>query len=253
MIPYFSFSQIQLGSMHLQVWGFFVSMGSLAALLLSLKEAKRNNIDEDDIWNIIILTLIGMIIGSKVLYIMFSGGFDLAEPEAISGSGFSLIGGMMLSLLIVYFYAISKKMDIWLLADTLIPGLILALIFVRIGCFLIYEHIGSLTNLPWGQIYLDRSIRHPVSLYLLINDIVIFLIIWYLKKRQITAHKGALFLATVLYYSISRFLLDLARCSDLAVCDHRYLGLTSTQWILLVSIPVIFYLLKSKVKSISNN
>lgn len=253
MIPYFTFSQIQLGPIYLQVWGIFTVLGFLGSLYLSLKEAKRKNIREDDVWNIMILALIGMIIGSKFFYDIFSGDFDLMRLAIFSGGGFSLIGGFLLGSLLVYFYARSKKTDIWLLADVLTPGLILALIFVRIGCFLVYEHVGGLTDLPWGSIYLDQSIRHPVSLYLLIGNVVIFSIIWYLRKRQPVMRDGSLFLTFISYYSISRFFLDFTRCDDLIVCDYRYFGLTCTQWILLISIPIILHFSKKIIKINSNN
>ncbi len=253
MIPYFTFSQIQLGPIFLQTWGFFAVLGFLGALFLSLYEGKTKNINEDDIWNIAILALIGMILGSKIFYVISLEDFRSAGLATFSGGGFSLIGGILLSSLGLYFYSRSKKMDIRLLADVLTPGLVLALIFVRIGCFLVYEHVGSLTELPWGRTYFDQSIRHPVSLYLLVNNIVIFSIIWYLKKGRLVARKGALFLVFALCYSISRFFLDFTRCNDLTVCDHRYFSLTYTQWILMALIPITFYFLKNKPRVISNN
>jgi phosphatidylglycerol:prolipoprotein diacylglycerol transferase len=241
MIPYFSFTEIATGLVTVKVWGLMAALGFLCALFLSLKEAEKKNIDKEDVWNVMIFALVGMFVGSRIMYVISnSGEFEnLAEMLSLEG-GFSLLGGAMLSAVVVYVYARVKKIDIWKLADVLTPGAIASIIIIRIGCFLIYDHIGKLTNLPWGRAYLDGSIRHPVALYLAINALVIFIIIWYFRKKRL--EDGVLFFAFVAYYSVSRFLLDFIRCYDTAVCNYHYAGLTFTQWILLAITPMVIYL-----------
>ncbi|MCK5085129.1 prolipoprotein diacylglyceryl transferase, partial [Candidatus Parcubacteria bacterium] len=153
MIPYFSFSSIMIGPITIQVWGSFVSVGFLFALYLSLKEAKKNNFDQDHIWDVFVIILIGMILGSKVLNIIFN--FDKIENIKdifiLSTGGFSFIGGISLSFIFLYIYTKFKKVNIYKIIDNLILGAAVALMMTRIGCFLIYDHIGKTTSILWGR------------------------------------------------------------------------------------------------------
>lgn len=246
MIPYFSFTQIQLGPVVIQVWGLAAALGFLSALFLSAREAKKKGIDEEYIWDIMVLSLIGVIVGSKTFYIISNPGkFDnLINIFNLYGGGFSLWGGIALASIFGYIYARIKKINLWKLADVLTPGAITAIIITRIGCFLVDDHIGKITDLPWGRLYINGTIRHPMSLYLILNAVILLLTICYLKKKHFK--NGILFLAAIFYYSVSRFLLDFLRCSDLAVCDSRWIGLTYTQWFLLALMPFVVYLLVTR-------
>ena len=242
MIPYFTFTEINLNFITIQVWGLMASLGFLTALFLSLKEAKRKNINEDDIWNVLILALIGMIIGSKIFYVIS----NLSEFESLAeifnlNWGFSFIGGMSFAGILLFIYAKYKRINFWKLVDTITPGIITAIIIVRIGCFLIYDHLGKITDLSWGRIYFDGTVRHPVILYHIISALVIFFIVCYLKKRHLK--NGLLFLYFAIYYLTFRFLTDFLRCSDLNICDAHYLDLTYTQWFILILVLPIIYLL----------
>ena len=245
MIPYFTFTEINLSFITIQVWGLMASIGFLCALFLSLKEAGRKNIDKDDIWNAMILSLIGMIIGSRIFYVIsnFNEFGNLEELFNLNG-GFSFLGGASLAGILVFVYAKHKKINLWKLADAITPGAIAAIVIVRIGCFLIYDHLGRITNLPWGRLYIDETVRHPIILYHIISSLAIFFIICYLKKRHLK--NGLLFLYFAVYYLIFRFLTDFLRCSDLNICDTRYMNLTYTQWFILIITPFVIYLLTLK-------
>jgi len=250
IIPYFTFTQIHLGPVTIQVWGLMVSLGFLFALFLSLKEVEKQNIRNlarENIWDIMIIALVGMVVGGRALYVIFN--FEefenLAEIFYLQNGGLSLVGGMAMSVIAVYIYARIKKIDIWKLADILIQGAVAALLFARIGCFLIYDHIGKITDFPWGRLYIDETIRHPIILYHIISCVIILLIIRYFKTEQLK--KGVLFLTGAFCYLVFRFPLDFLRCSDLAICDNRYLNLTHTQWILLAIAPFVVCLLLRKI------
>ena len=250
MIPYFTFTQIQLGPITIQVWGLMVSLGFLFALFLFLREVKKKdiqNLSRENVWDITIIALVGMIVGGRALYAVFNlREFEsLIEVFYLQNGGLSLIGSVVISAIVICIYARIKKIDTWKLADILIQSAVAALFFARIGCFLIYDHLGKITGLPWGRLYLDETVRHPVILYHIISCVIILLILRYFKTKQLK--KGALFLIGAFCYIVFRFLLDFLRCSDLAVCDSRYLNLTYTQWILLAVAPFVVYLLLKKI------
>ncbi|MCK5490903.1 MAG: prolipoprotein diacylglyceryl transferase [Candidatus Pacebacteria bacterium] len=245
MIPYFSFSEISIGLITFQVWGLMASLGFLGVSFLFLKEARKKDINGDYIWELLPLLIIAMIVGAKVFYIISN--FDVLQDEKnliLSNGGFSLIGGIFFAGIVFYFYTKLKKINFYKLTDVFVPGAILAIIIIRVGCFLVYDHIGQITTLPWGRVFLDGTIRHPVILYHIASGLVIFLIICYLKTRQ--TKEGFLSFVFVFYYVVSRFLIDFFRCDDSSFCDSRYAGFTYTQWIILFFLPLIFFLAKRK-------
>ena len=248
MIPYFTFQEIDLGIITIQVWGLMAFLGFLLALFFSIKEGKINGIDEESIWDVMIFSLVGIIIGSRIFYVILNFGEfnDLIDVFNIyNNGGFSFLGGIIAASILVYIYSRIKKINIYKLADTLVFGTIVAIITIRLGCFLIYDHLGSITNLPWGRLYVDGIARHPVALYHIISGIIILCLIQHFKKKHLK--EGILVILFVFFYSFLRFFLDFMRCSDLEICDSRYLSLTYTQWVLLMIIPFVVYMLKKKM------
>jgi len=190
-----------------------------------------------------------MIVGSKFFYVIFHFDEfkDLSKIFVFPNGGFSLIGGIILTTVAAFIYTKVKKINTWILADILTPGIIVSIIITRVGCFFVYDHIGRITSFSWGRTYIDQTVRHPVDLYHLAGAIVIFLIICYLRKRRLK--NGSLFLIFALCFLSFNFFIDFTRCYDLVICDSRFGTLTYTQWLMLFLLPLAVYLLKLKKKS----
>lgn len=239
MLPYFTLTKISAGHLTLQVWGFFVALGFLWALSMSLRAARRNRLDEDVVWSVMILALLGMIVGGRIFYLISD---PAAGPSAWLDThrGFSLLGGAVLAGVTVLAYLRFRKQDYLRFFDLLTPGFIVALLWTRVGCLLVGDHVGRLTALPWGMLFADGSIRHPVALYE-----IGFLLLALLGTRLVPAsNRTAGYLGSVFFltYAAFRLVFDFLRCDDLGFCDPRPGGLTATQWLLLLSLPAFFFL-----------
>ncbi|HEY5139697.1 MAG TPA: prolipoprotein diacylglyceryl transferase family protein [Methylococcales bacterium] len=245
MLPYFSFTEINLGVFTLQVWGLFVALGFVAALAISLKEARKMIIDEEIIWDVMAIALVGMIVGGRIFYV-------LSNPEknvvalADTHSGFSLAGGMIMAGALSLVYLKAKRHNFKNIADLLTPGFIVSLILVRIGCLLVNDHIGKITTLPWGMEFTDGTMRHPVALYEIIFLIFLLGVIYRLKSKQ--KRDGYIFLVFAATYAIFRIGADFLRCDDLSFCDLRFYGLTLTQWVMSGCILLLTFVLVSKTQ-----
>ena len=99
----------------------------------------------------------------------------------------------------------------------------------RIGCSLINDHQGAVTNLPWAILWPDQILRHPVAEYLALNGLIMFLVLWFLRNK--IKKPGYLFIIFLVWHSISRFLLDFTRVTDTSLADFQYRGLFVSQWI----------------------
>ena len=229
MLPYLSFTEINIGALTLQVWGIFVVLGFIFALAISLKEARKIHLDEGIIWDVMIIALLGMVVGGRTFYVLSNPEKNIAALSD-AHSGFSLAGGILLAGALSLVYLKNKKQDFKKIADLLTPGFISSLILVRIGCFLVNDHIGKITTLPWGVGFTDGTMRHPVALYEILFLVFLLGIIYRLKSKQKRA--GFIFIVFAVAYAIFRLGADFLRCDDLSFCDLRIYGFTLTQWVL---------------------
>lgn len=238
MLPYFVYDTINIGPFTLYVWGLFAALAFAAALLIALKETGRKKISENHILNLAVLVLFGAILGSRLAFVFENWdyfGQNFWQIFKFDTGGLMFYGGFIGALALSVIYIRLKKLNFWKISDTVAPSLAIGEFIGRIGCSLADLHIGSITALPWGQKYIDESVRHPIGIYMSINGLALFIFLRILRKKIET--EGALFLIFILWYSGTRFLLDFLRCADLEICDPRYFGLTPSQYI---SIPLFF-------------
>lgn len=232
MIPYYVLATVEVGPLTLNVWGVFAGLAFAAALVIALKEAKRKNINEDNIFDLAVLTLIGGVAGARMAFVLENWDYfskNKFDILSLKEGGLMFYGGALGAMLLFGAYLRLKHISGWKVADALIPSFAIGEFIGRIGCALADLHIGTLTSLPWAQEYSDGSLRHPVSIYMSLNGLAMFMVFWFLRKKQ--KIEGALFPLFVLWYSGIRFFLDFFRCDDLAVCDPRYSGYTLSQYI----------------------
>jgi len=107
----------------------------------------------------------------------------------------------------------------------------------RIGCCLINDHQGAETSLPWGIVWPDGTVRHPVAEYLVLGNLLLFLFLRYLEPKL--KKPGELFFAFLFSYSVLRFFLDFTRAEGTLLADPRYWEFSTTQWLSLFTITVI--------------
>lgn len=242
MIPYFIFSTINIGSLALHTWGLFAGLAFAAALFIALKEAKRKNIKEDYILDLAVLVLFGGVVGARAAFILENWNYfsrNQAEILSFKEGGLMFFGGAIGAIFLAgaYMFFINRKLakagqekiSLIYIADALVPSFATGEFIGRIGCALSDLHIGATSSLPWAQAYIDGSLRHPISIYMSLNGLAMFIVFWFLRKK--VKIKGALFLFFVLWYSGIRFFLDFLRCDDLNICDPRYWGWTPSQYL----------------------
>ena len=221
-MSYFSFSQIQIGPVTIYVLGLFMAIGFLVSFILTLKRASKD--DRAIITDSFSWLLLGVIIGSRLGYVvqnseLFSNPVDILK---IWEGGMTFHGGLVGLLVFGIIFAKLRKLtfsDFLRIAGQIALFAPLGIAIGRIGCFLINDHQGI--ESAWGIVWPNGITRHPVALYLIIANLIIFFILRRLKEDH-------LFINFLLLYSISRLLLDFTRST---IADPRYYGLSTVQWL----------------------
>lgn len=233
MIPFIQLEEIQIGFLTIYVWGLFLALGVLITLILSLREARKRNFNLNLIYDAFIWLIIGLVIGSRVGHVLLYLDYYLSEPVNLFKlweGGMTFHGGLIGIILAGLAFIKFKKLD-W---QTFLKGADIIALFTplgiavgRIGCSLINDHQGAETSLPWGIVWPDGIVRHPVAEYLILANLLIFFI---LRKKK-RAFWNFLFL-----YSLARFFLDFTRSVGEPLSDFRYLYLSTAQWLSLIII-----------------
>lgn len=251
-MPYFSFTQIQIGSFTFYPWGFLLGLAFLIGSWLVLREAAKRGINQKKIFWLIVFVFLGGLVGSRLAYVLQFPDYYLnhfSEVFQIWAGGLMFYGGLLGALISGWLYIKKTKLNFLKIADMIAPALAMGIFIGRIGCSLINDHQGTATNLPWGIVWPDGIIRHPVAEYLALNGLIMFLVFWFLRNRL--KQPGRLFIVFILWYSSVRFLLDFTRASGTLLSDPHYLELTISQWfsLLILIILGVFLMIKKRRKT----
>lgn len=140
---------------HLTVksYGLMMVIGFLAAVSLIRRLSRNITPNPQLITNAALYSLIGGVVGARLFYVLHHFGHfkeNLGSVFAIWQGGLELLGGVILAITIIIFYLFYHKLPIRRYLDILAIGLMLALVFGRIGCFLNGCCFGKPTELPWA-------------------------------------------------------------------------------------------------------
>jgi phosphatidylglycerol:prolipoprotein diacylglycerol transferase len=201
----------------------------------------------DRVGDMTIIAAISGIIGAKVFALIEDLPSFFADPIGtfFSGSGLAIYGGLIGGFVGVFFYLKKYNINYWHVMDSVAPALILAYGVGRLGCHFSgdgdwgivagekpawwflpdwlwsfdYPHNVNkdgvpLDNCTWQYCTHLAEKVFPTSIYEFVMALVIFGILWALRKR-ITI-PGVLFFIYLIFNGLERFLIETIRV------NHRY-------------------------------
>lgn len=200
-------------------------------------------------WHKIIFCIIGLvpilIIGGRLAYIVLYGNNDLPNLHFwdLKAYAFSLYGGLLFLVLYLAVTAKCLHIPVWTWLDHNTPGMLLLVVFGKIGCHLNGCCFGNPTLMPWGiaynkgsqayQYYIAQGVHHynevsgqvfsafihPVQLYESALAVLILIGAVIMLKRKLRA--GLVFLTAASWYSITRLALYFLRAHPQdGICFH---------------------------------
>jgi len=221
---------LQVGPLTLRWYGAMIVTACFVGLWLAKKEAERSGIEKQRIEDFFLFAIVAAIVGARLYYVIFTDpGLFLRNPFsvfAIWEGGLAIHGAILGGLSVGLIFTRKYKIPFWKFADTLAPSLILGQAIGRIGCFFNGDAHGYPTDMPWGMVYSPESpagqmfpgqALHPTQLYEMIFNLIIFGVLWRVRKKIKT--KGILFLLYVMLYSTERIFVEYFRADKLT-----YLG-----------------------------
>jgi len=149
-------------------YGLMMVIAFLVAVSLIRYLSRNITPDPQYITNAALYSLIAGVVGARLFYVIHH--FDdfqgrLLSVFAIWNGGLELLGGVLLAIAVIGFYCRYHKLPVRRYLDILAIGLMLALAFGRIGCFLNGCCFGKPTNLPWAVRFPYRSDAYYSQIY----------------------------------------------------------------------------------------
>ncbi len=186
----------------------------LAAMWLGLalaeKRTARHGISKDALNNVVFYSIIGYIIGGRVMFAVSNLSAFTKSPLSLVSVNVDLfdpLGAMAIGLLVGFIYGYRQKLLLWGTLDTLTPFFAILAVGLSLSHLAAGTAFGSPTTLPWG-IDLWNATRHPSQIYELIASIVIFGILWFQKSDS---RPGIPFLSFAALTAGSRLFLEAFR------------------------------------------
>ena len=254
-----------LGPISINWYGFFISLGMLLAIIITIKLSKMHKLPKEKIIDLSFWLIIFGILGARIYDIFLELPFYLDNPGQIIKiweGGLAIHGGILAGVLVLLFFAKLEKINFWILSAVSVPGLALAQSIGRFGNYFNQELFGLPTKLPWGipiqqfnrpLEFITETHFHPTFLYESLGSFIIFLTLIFLiikfnKKENGEIIKNSTLIVSVymLLYSVLRFFLEFIRVDYSPVI----IGLRAPQIFSLIMASIaIFIIIKNYVFS----
>lgn len=203
-----------IGPLQIRWYGLLYALGVLAAYWYARNEIKAGRFKTtlEDFETGFVWIVVAMVVGARLFEVMFyEPAYYLANPAkilAVWEGGLSFHGGLIGAALAAWYWCKRKNVPFLHLADVLIVPAALAQAFGRLGNFFNQELPGRPWTGPWAFVYtlVDEQPRHPVQIYEIFYNLVIFGTLWMLRTKRLPT--GSLFALFFVLYGIARFIVE---------------------------------------------
>lgn len=233
---------------------FIVSGMILAGILISF-EAKKHNIEQSFVSNLVFWCIIFGILGARIYYVLFNLDYYSIYPMEIVkiwNGGLAIHGGLIAGTITLLVYCRKYNINPLKMIDIVIPYVILAQAIGRWGNFFNQEAHGGIVTKSFLQsihipnfvikgMYINGSYYHPTFLYESICCLFGFLVLLLLRslKKWKIGNTTSLYM---IWYGIIRFFIESLRTDSLMLGSFKMAQVVS---IIMVILGIIMFIITS--------
>lgn len=246
-----------LGIFQIKWYSFLIFIGVITASFLIIKEAKSKKIDTDTIIDILFYGIIIGILGARIYYVLFNLNYYLSNPVEIIqiwNGGLAIHGGIIAGLIFLIIYSKKKKLNLLLLLDIAVVGLIIAQTIGRWGNFFNGEAYGRVVSLNFLKslhlpkfiidgMYIGGEYREPTFLYESIFSMICFVVLLIVRRLK-NIKTGQICGIYFIWYGIERFIIETFRSDSLMLGPLKIAQIVS-----ILSLILGIYLFTRNIKN----
>ena len=219
---------IDLGFFQIKWYSIFILTAVIVAYFIINKETKKKGLKEEDLLNIIFYGIIIGILGARIYYVLFNLDYYLKFPQEIImiwNGGLAIHGGLLSTLLFLFIYSRKRKINLLLLLDTIVVGVIIAQAIGRWGNFFNQEAYGRIiSGNALEKLHIPKFIingmkisgkyREPTFLYESVSSVIGFIVLLFVRKIK-SIKTGTLTSVYLIWYGITRLIIESFRSDSL--------------------------------------
>lgn len=247
---------LDLSFFQIYWYSVFIFIALFIGGSLAIKEAKKFDISEDFVINMLFWGVPIAIIGARAYYVFFNWNYystNIIDMFKIWEGGLAIHGGILLCTAWIIFYANKYKIKTLRILDITVVGLIIGQSIGRWGNFFNQEAYGIATNKEFLQnlhipnfiiqgMNIDGIFYQPTFLYESLWTLLGFLVLIIIRKYRYLK-LGQLTSIYLMWYSLGRFFIESLRTDSLMLGQFKMAQVIS---IALFAIGLIIYLIVSR-------
>ncbi len=228
---------IRIGSLQLPIrwYGILIMTAIIVGAWIVEKEIRRRGGNPEFVWDAMLYVLPAGVVGARLWYVIndILGGNTrfLDNPLRIINipeGGLHIYGAILLGGLTALWYARKYHVDMWMVLDSVAPGLLIGQAIARPANFINQELYGPPTDLPWG-IAINPASRippyhdlgnypaettrfHPTFAYEMIwNIFAVSILFWIARRFEKKLKPGTIFAGWLVLAGLGRFIIEFFR------------------------------------------
>ena len=239
---------ISIFGFNIAYYGIIIGIGMLCGIAMAVHEAKRTGQNPEMYYDFALCAIVSAIVGCRVYYVAFEWPYYSQHPLEILNlrqGGLAIYGGIIGGFICMVIFSKIRKISLLLMADTVVPGLLIGQTIGRWGNFFNREAFGGYSDgLLAMQIrvdeaayrtqdLLDKAVTIDGTQYIQVQPTFLYESLWnlgvliiILLYRKYKKFDGELFMMYLFGYGIGRFIIESFRTDQLLL---PYIGLPVSQ------------------------
>ncbi len=216
-----------IGDFSISTFGVMLALAFYVGTLITARRMGEEGLDPEKAFTILIYVMLGGIFGSKLYYAV-----DVSLREDIpftalffARDGITWYGGLVMATFVGAIGCRIHGVPIKTFADCTVVGGAVGQALGRVGCFLVGDDYGKLTDLPWGVAFPRGAPPvfdpvHPTQLYEVAWLLLVAGFLWMRRRKS-----PFLFGEYIMLNGLGRVVIEVWRVNP------QVLGFTEPQWI----------------------
>jgi phosphatidylglycerol:prolipoprotein diacylglycerol transferase len=236
-----------IGPVTVYTYGVLLAASYLLGLQLARRRARSRGLDPNRVLDLGIYIIIAALVGAKLLLLVVD--FDTfrqspTELLSLARSGGVFYGGLILAVVVAFWYIWRHDLPFWTTFDVFAPGIALGHVTGRLGCLAAGCCYGKETTVPWAIVFTNPAAManvgtplfthlHPTQLYEAGAELLILALLLTTEKKR-RPFAGRTFWLYMLLYAISRYIIEFYRGDPRGMI----FGISTSQFISLILAPL---------------
>ena len=215
---------LSIGPITVYTYGVLLAASYLLGLRLAMSRARARGLDANRVLDLGIYIIIAALVGAKLLLLIVD--FDQfrrspAELWTLARSGGVFYGGLILAVVVAFWYIWKHRLPFWTTCDVFAPGIALGHVTGRLGCLAAGCCYGRPADVAWAITFTNPLAAsnvgtplgiplHPTQIYEAAAELLI-LVFLLTTERKGRYFAGRTFWSYMFLYALSRYVIEIYR------------------------------------------